>query len=550
MVMRYGSVCSGIEAATMAWHPLGWTPAFFSEIEAFPSAVLAHHYGSNMPGEPLATNGIPNYGDFTGIGEEAGPIDLLVGGTPCQSFSVAGKRLGLDDPRGNLALEYLSLARRLRARWIVWENVPGVLSSVTDEEDGESGVRSGLDGREAGDEWIEESDFATFLSFVRECGYGFAYRVLDAQYVRVDGFGRAVPQRRRRVFLVGYLGDWRRAAAVLLEPQGMRGDSPPRREPGQRVAGTVDASAARSRGAGINPGTITSTDGVAHCLNAGGMGRQDYEIETMVAHPLLAKGNDSHDESKETYIAFDCKASGQNGFGVGQVAPTLRAMGHLNSNQNAGGQIAVAHTLKGEGFDASEDGTGRGTPIVPIPPFTLAIRGRGDSHQLEYRQDGTANAVLTPNGGRAGIGVGAIAFDTTQITSATNGSSPKAGDPCHPLAAGGHAPAIAFNPKMGGDPTMGTGVNDDGTAYTIDTDGRSNAVAQGWAVRRLTPTECERLQGFPDNFTNVPWGKKDTSPDGPRYKALGNSMAVNVMRWIGQRIDRVEAILQGMEEAA
>lgn len=250
------------------------------------------------------------------------------------------------------------------------------------------------------------------------------------------------------------------------------------------------------------------------------MGRQDYETETMVAHPLLAKGNDSHDESKETYIAFDCKASGQNGFGVGQVAPTLRAMGHLN------------------------------TPIVPIPPFTLAIRGRGDSHQLEYRQDGTANAVLTPNGGRAGIGVGAIAFDTTQITSATNGSSPKAGDPCHPLAAGGHAPAIAFNPKMGGDPTMGTGVNDDGTAYTIDTDGRSNAVAQGWAVRRLTPTECERLQGFPDNFTNVPWGKKDTSPDGPRYKALGNSMAVNVMRWIGQRIDRVEAILQGMEEAA
>ena len=233
--MRYGSVCSGIEAATMAWHPLGWTPAFFSEIEAFPSAVLAHHYGSNMPGEPLAKNGIPNYGDFTQIGEDAGPIDLLVGGTPCQSFSVAGKRLGLDDPRGNLALEYLSLARRLRARWIVWENVPGVVSSVTDEEDGEGGIQSGIEGREAGDEWIEESDFATFLSFVRECGYGFAYRVLDAQYVRVDGFGRAVPQRRRRVFVVGYLGDWRRAAAVLLEPQGMRGDSAPRREPGKEL---------------------------------------------------------------------------------------------------------------------------------------------------------------------------------------------------------------------------------------------------------------------------------------------------------------------------
>ena len=139
----YGSVCSGIEAATMAWHHLGWRPAFFSEIEAFPSAVLAHRYGSNMPGEPPAKNGVPNLGDFTTIGADAGPVDLLVGGTPCQSFSVAGKRLGLDDPRGNLALEYLALAHRLRARWIVWENVPGVLSSVTDEEDGEGDLRSG-----------------------------------------------------------------------------------------------------------------------------------------------------------------------------------------------------------------------------------------------------------------------------------------------------------------------------------------------------------------------------------------------------------------------
>lgn len=502
--MIYGSVCSGIEAATMAWAPLGWQAKFFSEIEAFPSAVLAHRYGSNMPGEPLAKNGIPNYGDFTQIGKDAGPIDLLVGGTPCQSFSVAGKRLGLDDPRGNLALEYLSLARRLRARWIVWENVPGVVSSVTDEEDGEGGIQPGIEGREAGDEWIEESDFATFLSFVRECGYGFAYRVLDAQYVRVDGFGRAVPQRRRRVFVVGYLGDWRRAAAVLLEPQGMRGDSAPRREQGKRVAPTIASRPTGGGGLGtdfdLDGGLITSTGSVPHCLNAGGMGRQDFETETMVAHPLLAKGNDSHNESKETYIAFDCKASGQNGFGVGEIAPTLRAMGHLKTHQNAGGQIAVARTLKGEGFDASEDGTGRGTPIVPI----------------------------------------------------------------------------AFNPKMGGDPSMGAGVIDDGTSYTLDAAGNSTAVAfdmrgreggaqfegphdtaniraasggssksyvaQEWAVRRLTPTECERLQGFPDGFTNVPWGKKDTSPDGPRYKALGNSMAVNVMRWIGRRIEMVEKI--------
>lgn len=502
--MRYGSVCSGIEAATMAWHPLGWTPAFFSEIEAFPSAVLAHHYGSNMPGEPLAKNGIPNHGDFTQIDSSAGPIDLLVGGTPCQSFSVAGKRLGLDDPRGNLALEYLSLARRLRARWIVWENVPGVVSSVTDEEDGEGGVQPGIEGREAGDEWIEESDFATFLSFVRECGYGFAYRVLDAQYVRVDGFGRAVPQRRRRVFVVGYLGDWRRAAAVLLEPQGMRGDSAPRRESGKRVAPTI---ASRPTG-------------------GGGLGT-DFDLDG----------------------GLISMAHGQGGAEIG--------IGHcptLSCNHEA---PIVAHALRGEGFDASEDGTGRGTPIIPVSPFTLAIRGRGDSHQLEYRQDGTANAVLTPNGGRAGIGVGAIAFDTTQITSAANYSNPKAGEPCHPLASGAHSPAIAFpldlrnasrDPdKQDEQNRQGCGVGNAEDPCPTLTKEFVPGFASSWAVRRLTPTECERLQGFPDNFTNVPWGKKDSAPDGPRYKALGNSMAVNAMRWIGVRIQMVEDVTAALE---
>ncbi|MEJ5019292.1 DNA cytosine methyltransferase [Ochrobactrum vermis] len=484
--MRYGCVCSGISAATRAWHPLGWEAQFFSEIESFPSAVLAHHYGSNMPGEPLAKNGIPNYGDFTKIGADAGPIDLLVGGTPCQSFSVAGKRLGLDDPRGNLALEYLSLARRLRARWIVWENVPGVVSSVTDEEEGEGGIQSGIEGRKAGDEWIEESDFATFLSFVRECGYGFAYRVLDAQYVRVDGFGRAVPQRRRRVFVVGYLGDWRRAAAVLLEPQGMRGDSAPRREPGKRVAPTIASRPTGGGGLGtdfdLDGGLISSTGDVAHCLNAGGMGRQDYETETMVAHPLSAKGNDSHDESKETYIAFDCKASGQAGFGVGEIAPTLRAMGHLQSNQNAGGQIAVCHP----------------------------------THEVV----GTLCAEDSPHGARGLSGLQTMLSGYIQPVKAV-AFAQNTRDEVRLFGGDGQiVGALAAEPGMK----------------------QHSYVAKDWAVRRLTPTECERLQGFPDNFTNVPWGKKDTSPDGPRYKALGNSMAVNVMRWVGRRIEAVEAL--------
>ncbi|WP_430256524.1 DNA cytosine methyltransferase [Neorhizobium sp. DAR64872/K0K18] len=445
--MIYGSVCSGIEAATMAWHPLGWTPKFFSEIEAFPSAVLAHHYGSNMPGEPLAKNGIPNYGDFTQIGADAGPIDLLVGGTPCQSFSVAGKRLGLDDPRGNLALEYLSLARRLRARWIVWENVPGVVSSVTDEEDGEGGLQSGIEGREAGDEWIEESDFATFLTFVRECGYGFAYRVLDAQYVRVDGFGRAVPQRRRRVFVVGYLGDWRRAAAVLLEPQGMRGDSAPSREQGKRVAPTIASRPSGGGGLGtdfdLDGGLITSD--VAPTMRAGGNktggdrppGTDVDTLESLVAFPLTA----------------------------GMAASAAR-MPH-----EQGALLPIC-------FNSRED-----------PEVTWDRAGALGSSSPQ------SQAVAFDMRGREGGAQFEGPHDTANIRAASGGSS-------------------------------------------------KSYVAQEWAVRRLTPTECERLQGFPDSFTDVPWGKKDTAPDGPRYKALGNSMAVNAMRWIGQRIDIMEKLIE------
>ena len=199
-------MCSGVEAVTVAWHdikksdgtPAGWKPAFFSDIEKFPRAVLAHHYPD-----------VPLHGDFTTIGEkDYAPIDLLVGGTPCQSFSIAGLRKGLADDRGNLALEFIRLAERTKPRWVLWENVPGVLS---------------IDGGRA---------FGTFLGGLAECGYGFAYRILDAQY-----FG--VPQRRRRVFVVGYLGDWRPPAAVLFERESLRGDTAPRREARENAAGNV-----------------------------------------------------------------------------------------------------------------------------------------------------------------------------------------------------------------------------------------------------------------------------------------------------------------------
>ncbi|MCA6254596.1 MAG: DNA cytosine methyltransferase [Phenylobacterium sp.] len=391
--MIYGSVCSGIEAASCAWHPLGWEAAFLSEIEPFPRAVLAHHFPE-----------VPLHGDFTTI--QAGdyrPIDVLVGGTPCQSFSIAGLRGGLDDDRGNLALEYLRLADRLRPRWLVWENVPGVLSS--------NGGR----------------DFGSILGGLVELGYGFAYRVLDAQF-----FG--VAQRRRRVFVVGHLGDWRPAAAVLLEPQGLRGDPPPSRAAGQGASADVapglvssgrgDERAGETRGQDpVVAVRSISTGDVSHCLNAGGMGRIDYESETMV-----------------------------------------------------------------------------------VEPYTLAIRGREGGATLEARQDGVSNAILTPSGGRAGIGVGAVAFafDTQQITSATN--------------------KTRVSPEL--------------PASTLSKESRMH-VATALQVRRLTPTECERLQGFPDGWTAIPYRGKPAA-DGPRYKALGNSMAVPVMAWIGRRIDAFE----------
>lgn len=281
--MKYATVCSGIEAPSLAWHPLGWEPVFFSEIEKFPSAVLLHHYPNT-----------PNLGDMTKIKAENyyGSVDVFCGGTPCQSFSLAGLRKGLDDPRGNLMLSFVGIAAKMRPRWIVWENVPGVLSSNR--------------GR----------DFGTLLGALGKLGYGFAYRVLDAQF-----FG--VAQRRRRVFVVGYFGDWRPAAAVLFEPESLRGNFASRKK-----------------------------------------------VENEIAKTLTTRSNK------------------------------------------------------------------RNSPI-----------------------------------------------------------------------------------------------NDD-------------FIANNHGVRRLTPIECERLQGFPDNFTNIPWRGKNQSSDGLRYAALGNSMAVPVMAWLGKRIDYVQNLMK------
>jgi DNA (cytosine-5)-methyltransferase 1 len=382
-MMRWASVCSGIGAPEVAWADLCGPPAWVSEIEKFPSAVLAHHFPE-----------VPNLGDMTEIDDDR-PVDLLVGGTPCQSFSVAGKRLGLDDPRGNLALAFAALAKRLDARWVVWENVPGVLSSRSD------------DG---------SYDFGSFLAALQQCGYQCAWRVLDAQY-----FG--VPQRRRRVFVVGCLGGWRPAATVLLEPESLRGDSPPSREAGQNAAPTISA---RTSG-------------------GGGLGTD-----------------------------FDCDGGLIPGH---EISPALTARDYKGplpeADLNAGGQVAVA-------FNWQSGGDCRGLNLRPT---------------AQLQRDQTP-AVAFDLRGRDGGSMPEDPHDTANIRASHGGSS-------------------------------------------------RSYVAQNWQVRRLTPRECERLQGFPDDFTQIPWRGKpaEQCPDGPRYKALGNSMAVPVMYWIGKRIAAVDSVV-------
>jgi DNA (cytosine-5)-methyltransferase 1 len=507
--MIYGSVCSGIEAATMAWHPLGWTPAFFSEIEKFPSAVLAHHYGSNMPGEVASTNGVPNLGDMTRFQEWPDyAIGLLVGGTPCQSFSVAGLRAGLADPRGNLMLTYLAIAARYRPRWLVWENVPGVLSSN--------------DGR----------DFGSFLGALGELGYGFAYRVLDAQFCRAHGHEWAVPQRRRRVFVVGYLGDWRRAAAVLFDAASLRGDPAPRRQAGQRVAPTISARPSGGGGLGtdfdLDGGLIANSGDVGYCLTASAQQSLDAETET----------------ETETLVATAAPAITSNPYGDHESREGL----------------LVAHSLRGEGFDAGEDGSGRGTPIVPVvaASLTRGAESAGKGGYAGRRQEDDTNLVAQqvagtlgqrttdhPNGMKSesdfivahAIQAGAVRENPT---SGPDGIGVQEGI-AYTVEARAEVQAVAFNPKAGGNKTIGKSYLDDGSTYTLDTDCTSVAVQTAWAVRRLTPRECERLQGFPDDFTAIPHRGKPAA-DGPRYKALGNSMAVNVMRVIGERIQMVEAL--------
>ena len=328
----------------------------------------------------------------------------------------------------NLMLTFGAIADRYRPKWLVWENVPGVLSS-----DG---------GR----------DFAAFVSLLGQLGYGWAYRVLDAQHVRTRRFPFAVPQRRRRVFVVGYLGDYRRAAAVLFDRESLSGHPAPRRKAGQGF-----------------------THGVAPSLTGSGRG-VERAGETRGQDPVVAVSN-----------------SGDVGYCL-----TASAQGSLDAETET--MVAVAHSLRGEGFDASEDGTGRGTPLVAFS-------------SKDYGGDALAECSPTL---RAGTHDGSHAN-------------------------GGVMPAVAFDLRGREGGAMPEGPHDTANIRAADGGSSRSYVAMPWAVRRLTPTECEKLMGFPDNFTRIPYRGKpaDLCPDGPRYKALGNSWAVNAAAWIGERIAEV-----------
>ena len=471
--MIYGSVCSGIEAATVAWHGLGWRPAWFAEIDPFARAVLAHRYPE-----------VRNLGDFTAIRGhwlrriEATPLELLVGGTPCQSFSLAGHRLGLDDPRGNLTLEFLRLAARVRPRWIVWENVPGILS---------------IDGGRT---------FGTILWTLANLGYGTAYRILDAQF-----FG--VPQRRRRVFVVGCAGEWQAAAAVLFERESLRRDLAPRRKP-QEIVTAITANSLGTCGGDpkqAQAGHILPADIVQHSVSAKwakrGSGPSGNEHHNLVAHTLRGDGFDATKDGSGRGIpllpiGFSCKDYGADA--MEDVAPTLRAMGHKDSHPNAGGQLAVA--FRGCGQDGF-------MPREVAPPIVATDGGN------------TVPMVFEARYARNGRGSPDVVAPPLKAQSGTSGR-------------GDGAPLLA-----------------------------------SWvAVRRLTPRECERLQGFPDDWTLIPgYNVKlrpneivemaeylgisieraklyGATPDGPRYKAIGNSMATPVMRWLGARIDHVDRVLR------
>jgi DNA (cytosine-5)-methyltransferase 1 len=483
--MKFLSVCSGIEAASVAWEPLGWKASGFAEIEPFPCAVLAHHYPD-----------VPNHGDMSLLpgkirnGEVEAP-DLLCGGTPCQAFSVAGLRQSLDDARGNLTLTFCEIAdaidsKREQPCIVFWENVPGVLNTKDNAFGCFLGALAGED-----DALIAPGGRWANAGFIDGPQRAVAWRVLDAQY-----FG--VAQRRRRVFVIASARADFDPAAVLFEFEGVRRDTAPSRKTREGIAGGVEIGPSGGRFTDLNPTLdARAKDGPIRNQLAGAVitmssGQAGAEIRTDGGAPTLTC---LHEAPIAAYALQGAGHTSQNLQGSGwneEVSFTLNCMDVHGVAQpipfGVAEQSDVGHCLRS---GASKADKHESTTYVAQPVAAFKYTMGAKAHGIGYAEEQSPTFDTKPD---------SIAVMAPTLTATNDPSrSPQSTEVTNQVAA---------------------------------------VHAVSMAVRRLTPVECERLQGFPDNYTNIPWRKAAESPDGPRYKALGNSWAVPVVRWIGERIER------------
>lgn len=531
--MNFATQCSGIEAASVAWNPLGWKAQFFSEIDKFPCHVLAHHYPH-----------VPNHGDMTRFKDwPDATLDVLAAGTPCQSFSNAGLRAGLDDPRGQLMLTFGATVARYRPRWLVWENVPGVLSS--------NGGR----------------DFGAFLGLLGFLGYGFAYRVLDAQYIRVDGYARAVPQRRQRVFVVGCLGDWRSAAAVLLERESLRGDPAPRRRSKEDLAaralcssqGGVDREDRHTLILAFGGNNTSGPINVSTALLAqpGSGWRGDFESETFIAFDTTQITNPNNRSNPQPGGPCHTLAKGAHAPAIafhgsqdpdisGDVThPVGRNQGRETCVMTGGGYADAKETGPCDALRVLHEAVGeeafcewRAAVVASFQPAEVLrseVHGGSVRREAKQTERGLDDGPLP----RApGLSAGAV----SDVREAGRQRRAPQGRGLSEQRAHELDSALSKLPHEGAPPAwLLRDVWRAGQGPGLLQQALPAAQRGATVVRRLTPREAERLQGFPDDYTLIPWRGGEAS-DGPRYKALGNSWAVNCARWIGMRIQMVDQI--------
>lgn len=686
--MRYGSICSGVEAASLAWRHLGWTPAFFSEVEPFPAAVLMQRLGAMKPLRPLDPDAasdekdrkqrlswqsliaempdggtIPNLGDFTLIKKDDydGQIDLLVGGTPCQDLSIAGKRLGFGGKRSVLALDFVRLCFETGTRWVLWENVPAALSSRRGEDFGRFvSLLCGWDVPVPDDGW-RKSGIVTGTPG----HFGVCWRILDAQYTRVSQFPRAVPQRRKRLFLVGYLDHWKYPAQVLFDGEMCGGNSPPCRTKGQTAPsgaeGGIDTAKSirmRCGKPGGGKGALIGDD-LSHTLANGNDQTVVYTVhgaQTPISNDDHANALGCSNSGLENCVCVSKQKKPEGRFWNGEdVAGTLTVTSDrqlmpdkgrlqcvierqdasvecLDTRQVDVHDTDLAPTLIATDYKGGKAicyenhaqdsrikpvevsqsivarmGTGGGNlPLVKEPDVIGFIKNDAGGVQQGFWKNvfPTLRAAITPaitrnecfhlsfcdaNGTRKDRKNGGLYVTKTETSQTVTAKGPHTetvvialdGDKMakaerkggsglgmsedgvmytqtvkdvHAVAYDEYVPLDLRNAtrdpeKHDAQNRQGVGVGEDGAPMNTVT--AASVPGVGWqaTVRKLLPIECERLMGFPDNWTRISWKGKpeEECPDAPRYKACGNSMCVNVMAWIGERIEAVNQKLLQMK---